>query len=296
MIFLGRTFCGARNSLDSTPTELNNITQVTVGNGVYDDVYVSGNANREYAHTIPNWGHETTFHATFQDSLQAGNVDFTLSQVSSILVKRRIKGTFDWVNLFQIPVNSLEDLTFEKYDRYAAAKTEYEYSLVPELNGAEGTFYINSVLSDFDGVFIIEKNAVFHTPLDLEVSSQRNKPVEIVNTLGRKYPYVISNSLNNYSSGTITATFIERDSQKKIFKVEEGFKFRHGFMDFLQNGVPKILKLQDGQAWIIMVTENPSEVAADHPDKISTTFSFTEIADINSSRGLYDNDFIDVDL
>ena len=212
MIFLGRTFCGARNTVDCTPTNVSNINLVTIKNGIYDDIYISKNTDRNYTNTIPTlWDFDTLLYATFQNNLNGGNVGFILSQVSSIKVKRRIKNTFEWIALYEIPISTVEDLNFERFDKYCQSGIEYEYSLVPIINGVEGNSNSNTVLSQFEGIFIIEKERAFKTILEVEIQSQKNRPNAIVNTIDRKYPYVVSNGQNNYYNGSASGVFIEMD-------------------------------------------------------------------------------------
>ena len=170
MIFLGRTFCGARNSIDCTSTNVAKVNLFTIKSGIYDALYISKNTSRSYEATMPIvWDFNSLLHASFQNNLNGGNVDFTLDQVSSVRVKRRKKNTFDWITLFEIPIASEADFHFEKFDKYVRSNIEYEYLATPVLNGIEGTSYTNSVLSEFEGIFIIEKERAFKTILETEI-------------------------------------------------------------------------------------------------------------------------------
>ena len=40
--------------------------------------------------------------------------------------------------MFEIPISTEEDLHFERFDRYLQSNVEYEYLVVPVLNGVEG--------------------------------------------------------------------------------------------------------------------------------------------------------------
>lgn len=297
MFVSGLTFCGAKYTLDSTPTNVSNINLVTIKNGIYDDLYISKNTNREYAPTIPTqWDFNTMLYASFENSLNAGNVDYVISEITLIRVKRRVKNTFTWITLFEVPISGESDIHFERFDFYAQSGVEYEYALIPVINGIEGNINVNSVLSEFEGIYIIEKEQAFKTILDVSVQSQKNRPNAVVNTIDRKYPYVISNGKNNYYSGTATGVFIELDYDTCQWKVDEGWKYREGLMEFLQNGQPKILKHEDGRMWLVMIVDNPSESASEHPDKAVTTFNWVETGDCKSSHDLYDNGLIDVDI
>ncbi|MBR0596968.1 hypothetical protein [Sinanaerobacter chloroacetimidivorans] len=296
MIFSGISFCSGKYSLDYTPTYIPNVTFMKIKNGIFDDLYVSKNGNMNDSSEIPtDWDFNTILYAMFKNNLLAGNIEYTSSQVSSIRLKRRIKNTYDWITLFEIPVSDSSDFIFERYDFYNQSNIEYEYALVPVINNIEGTMSINEVLSEFEGIFILEKDRVFKTILDIELQSQKNRPNTIVNTIDRKYPFVVSNGQNNYYSGSVSATFIEQDNNSD-FKINDGWKFRESLMEFLQNGKPKILKYDDGRMWLVSIVDNPSEQPDGHPQKITTTFNWVETGDAKSSNDLYDYNFINVDL
>ena len=81
-------------------------------------------------------------------------------------------------------------------------------------------------------MFIIEKEQAFNTILDVEIQSQKNRPT--VNTIDRKYPYVVSNGQNNYYSGSASGVFIELDYDNCQFKTKEGWKYRENLMEFFE--------------------------------------------------------------
>ena len=97
----------------------------------------------------------------------------------------------------------------------------------------------------------------------------------------------------NYYSGSASGTFIALDIKNHSWKVDDGVNYRQKLMAFLCNGKPKILKYRDGRIWIIGITDNPSESEQNHPDKIQTSFSWTQIGEANDFDDLYYNGFID---
>ena len=163
------------------------------------------------------------------------------------------------------------------------------------INDVDGDGKIATVLSEFDGIFIVEKEQGFNTILEVDIQAQKNRPSALVNTIERKYPFVVSNGKNNYYSGSTSGVFIEFDYDACQFKVKEGWQYREQFMEFLQNGNPKILKHDDGRMWLVTIVDNPSESASEHPDKVITSFNWAETGDCNSGSDLYNNNFIDVD-
>lgn len=300
MIFLGNAFCAADHSLDATSTNINSINYLEIANGEFDQLYVSKNGSIDYTTTIPaEWDYNTIMNALFDGNLNAGNILYALSQMNSIRIKRRIKGTFEWITLFEVPVSQQKDAQFDRYDKYARAGQEYDYAVVPTLNGIEGNLNISSIVSQFDGIFVIEKDSGYSTEVDVDVSPEQNKPSGIIEVLGEMYPYAVSNGNINYASGSATGTFFEIDYDKCTFDLQQSGLYRKKLAQFLQNGNSKILKLNDGRMWLVAVIGNVNDSKSAQnglEDYTSTTFSWAEIDDCESSNALYNNGFIDVNV
>lgn len=295
MIFLGyRSGLGDIHSGDETSTNIINITNLKEQNAIVDDSFITKSVSSFTAPLDKSWDFDTILHAAYQGNLLAGNIDFVVSQVSSMRIKRREKGTYTWTTLFQIPINSIDDLSFERFDRYCKANTEYEYALIPVINGVEGSLSINSVLSTFDGIVLSEIDKTFQTPLDAKCVRQKNRSSQIINTLDGKYPVVVINSQNCYDSGTASGVFLQFNDNVCEFDIENGWKYRDYFMDFLLDGKPKFLKMYDGRAWIVSIVDVPSEDGSGNHTKITTSFSWVEIGDVNSTQDLNDNGLIDI--
>lgn len=293
ILFLGNSFFSGKFAADPTAVQIDNINIVSLYNGIFDDLLVSRNINQDLA--IKEFDIDTIMHAAFNGTIFAGNVEFSASSVSSFLVKRRIKGSFDdWLPLFQVPVQGNPDkFKFERYDKYPASQTNYEYCVIPVLNGIEGNYNINSIFVEFDGIFIVSKDKVFGSIMDNEFQPKRNKPSAIVNTIESKYPFFVSHSKNNYYTGSVSATFMEFDYETCQWKLEHGYEYRKKLLDYLLDGDTKILKIgETGETFLIMVNETSEERLKD-TDKVTTTFQFTEVGDSKSVWDLYDNNFLD---
>lgn len=294
MIFCGRSFCGARDTLDYTSTSIPNIKVVKLQNGIFDDLYITKNVNMKYTNQIQSeWDFDTILYAKFENNLLAGNVNFAIEQVDSVVIKRQVVGTGNWITLFQIPIQSIEDFNFSRLDKYARSNIEYEYALIPVLNGSEGEMNINSIFSEFDGVFIMEKDITYGTIIDISMSTSKNRPSSTVNTIDSKYPYVVTNGNNNYYSGTTSAVFIRATTNTYDWNFYDSWQYREDLMDFLCNGKPKLLKHFDGRMYIIAIVDNPTQDESTSNFYPVTSFNWVEIGNAESSQDLYDNNLID---
>lgn len=297
MIFCGFGIVGMNHCGDYVATNVYDISSVTLLNAIFDELLITQDTNTEYSNIIEQtWDFDTILHAMFDGNLHAGNVDFTLDQVSKIRIKRRKIDSYDWITLFEIPIEKIEDFDFERIDRYARSNQEYEYALVPVIGDNEGNLNINTIKSEFEGIYLVEKTLGYGSAIETTISTQKNRPTSVINTLGRRTPYVISNGMNNYYSGQVSTVFVDQNLDTCEYDTVNGWKYREAIMDFLCDGKPKILKHEDGRMWMINITGSPSESESPHPLYPTTTFDWVEIGDVNSSNMLYENNFIDVNV
>jgi len=299
LFFLGNTFLASGETMRPTPTKTSSITELKIESGVFDTVFVTNNVTADYSSTIDTtWDYDTILCSLFNNTLLAGNVDFDATQVLSMRVKRRVKGSYQWLTLYENPVNSSDDLSVEVFDRYNASNTEYEYAIVVvATNNTEGSYNIATADSKFSGIYIVEKDSAFKTKINARISGiQRNQQVTTINTLGSKYPFHIKNSVNNYESGNVSGFFVDVDTNTNILKIPEGFAYRKLLNDFLTDGKPKILKSDDGRVWLISVVGTPSESENSHKDFIISSFDWEECGNSESSTDLYNAGLIDVNI
>ena len=294
MLFLGNTFCGYQFTADATPIKVFEASNVVIQNGIFDDLFITRDLNTDLDNKA--WDFPVVLWANFNGSLHGGNIDITLGQLDSVLIKRREKGTFEFITLAVLPVGAYKDLALEHFDKYNRAGVEYEYAIVPQLGGVEGSMSINEVWSEFNGLFIVEKDITFRTVLEYTASRQRNISNVVVETLDSKYPFVISNSRANYDLISVTGCFIPYDEYTDTFKSLEGYRFRDDLMDFLGNGRAKIVKLEDGRIWLIGVTSDPIEQQESRTHKFVTSFDCAEIGKFDNTYDLYNAGMIDFDV
>jgi hypothetical protein len=225
----------------------------------------------------------------FQNNLMAGNVDYAASIVSSVRIKRRKNDEHKWITMFEIPITTNEDFQFELVDRYAQGNQDYYYSLVPTIENVEGNINKNSIHSEFNNYFILDKDISYPIIFNTNLSLELNKSISVVNTLGRKYPFVISNGMSQYKTGSLDFALIpvincEIDSSNE-------YNYMTQFEKWIMNGHPKILKDWTGQIYMIDIT-NSIPVDMSYYQMPSYKIQFTEIGDPLDENDLYYNNFI----
>lgn len=291
MIFMGYTFTSGAHALHSVPVRDMQFHSISTGSGQVDTLLGSNATLTDNEILNSEWSFDTILRALFQGDTQAGNIDYAVSEIEKVYLKRRKQGDLEWITLTEKIITSPDDLAFIFEDRTAAAAV-YEYAVVPVIGGIEGTAFVNSIRSEFNGMFILDATGVYGTELEMQVSSASNQPASVVTTLARRYPYVIHNSTIRYDSGNASGFFVNK--QADGYDLAGGHAYRRKMNEFLQNGYPKILKFDDGRMWLVSITSPQiSQSEQGHPEFVTTSFDWTEIGDAESYDDLYNAGLID---
>ena len=294
---VGYNFCADGNALDPTPTNINDITFTKVQNGIFDHFNVSRDTSFDYSSIIPtDWDVNTLMNASFAGNASAGNVAQVASGVTSVRVKRRIKGTFDWITIREIPVAKPEDLSFVITDNLNAYNVEYEYAYVPMMEDVEGNYIVESILSKFEGVFICDIDTVFKFYAGVEYdTNDAIQQVGVFQPYNRKYPIVVSNSIMQYQTGGIGGWVLPEDYEDThVFDRSKIVKEKEVLLNFLMNKKPKIIKDMNGNNWLVYFTGNPSVTYDNNYGQgmLKVSANWTEVGDPNDKTDLYENGLI----
>ena len=294
---IGYNFCADGNALDPTPTNINDITFTKVQNSIFDHFNVSRDTSFDYSSIIPaDWDTDTWMNASFAGNTSAGNVAQVASGVTSVRVKRRIKGTFDWITIREIPVTKPEDLSFVITDNLNAYNVEYEYAYVPMMEDVEGSYIIESILSKFEGVFICDVDTVFKFHAGVEYdTNDAIQQVGVFQPFNRKYPIVVSNSIMQYQTGGIGGWVLPEDYEDThVFDRSKIVKEKEVLLNFLMNKKPKIIKDMNGNNWLVYFTGNPSVTYDNNYGQgmLKVSAKWTEVGDPNDKTDLYENGLI----
>lgn len=295
MFICGSNFVGGALACAIMPTSLDNIDYIELKNGIYDDLYITRNTKFDLTNEVPQqWDFDTYLWAKFNYDTHAGNIDWDLETTSHIILKSRVSGQFRWKTIVVKEINTIEDFVINYPDYYVASGQPVEYAVVNILYGAEGTYATTKVVSIFTKMFLVEHQTVWGTEItEGYCDTTRNIPSSTVPLLKDKYPIFIRNSMANYDTGNCEGSFVPLvddtecelayDDQYDYMRIA----YQRDFMNFLCDGVPKVLKLPDGRLWIVQVTPNPTDTANDSYKDREISFQWVEVGDINSEEDLY---------
>ena len=300
MLFLGSTFlCGDVMSVPYTPTAIENIDYIEIGDAYFDDLYTTKNTSAELTEKPPEeWDFDTILHAKFNGNTLAGNVDWSLNTVSNILIKRRKTDDYQWITLSVHEINSIEDFDIKFQDMTGADSVKYQYAAVPILNGIEGRYSYVDVECKNNFLVIADEDEIWSTIItDGYCDSVSNAPSSTLVTMNDKYPTIVRNTCAEYETVTVTANFvpttIDEETGCMSFDIDNDnnsvyTRYSKDFKAFLNNGKTKLLKNIDGRAWLCYVTTPPSDSADGHYKNRKITFGVTELGDIEKEEDLYD--------
>lgn len=294
MFICGSNFVGGALACSPTPTGVENINYVELKNGIYDDLYITKATDFEMSPDYQmRWDFDTILWAKFNNTTNAGNVDWNLETVSHLILKSRTDGNFKWKTIFVKEVNILEDFEINYPDYFVASGQPVEYAIVPIFNGCEGTYSSTSITSKFSKMFLIEGNTVWGTEItDGHCDTTRNIPSSTVELLHSRYPIFVRNTIANYDTGNCKGSFVplDEDSCEFAYDSEQDYwriKYQREFMDYICDSIPKILKLPDGRLWLVQVTPNSTDTANQQYNDREISWSWVEVGDVNSEEDLY---------
>ena len=296
MLFLGYKFCSGTDSLSPTPSKDNLVTAIQVFDGKYNSIFVSSNTDLTTDNINDEWDYDTKLMADFDDGLNAGNSGFSLKNTDHLLIKRREVGEQKWTVLAVKKISTTEDFKVFYTDKFARAGIEYEYAISSTINKVENAYVVQNVFSDFNGMYITDKDCLYGTILDVDCNAASmnlaNRTQELLNS---KYMTVVSNSMTRGESGSASGTFIRFDDDNvNKFNRNASIKLREEVKNRLANKKPLILKVHDGRIWMIKVTGQPQESHDGHVDVKQLSFEWMEVGDVNDMETLYYNGFSDV--
>ena len=244
-VLCGYDFCSDKNTLTEPPVPATRYDEVTLSNGIFDHWNVSEDVSKPYSSEIPTiWDLLTVMNANFNGNINAGNIDYSLSEINGFKIKRRKTTEFDWVTLKYIPIKDLDDLSFVFNDNLAASGYDYEYAFVPVIGDIEGDYISNTIGSKFEGVFICDQDTIYKFFAGVRYgTNQKVQKIGVFEPYGRKYPVIVSNGLVSYETGSLSGTVLPSDYMKTNkmdrLKITEEKK---ALFEFLVNKKAKILK------------------------------------------------------
>ena len=165
---LGYNFCADKNAVDPMPTNASKLSVVQIEGGIFDHINITSKTDGEYSEIPPTtWDFSTILDCDFNDNISGGNISDISKDTTLVRIKRRVKGTYQWATIKEVPITKDEDLSFAFTDNLNLNNTTYEYAYVPVAGNQESGYTIKEVYSKFKGVFICDIDMVEYAALNL---------------------------------------------------------------------------------------------------------------------------------
>lgn len=277
------------------------IDEVYLYNAIFSHFNISSDMTITVNSAVPtDWDVNTIVDCNFDTNINAGSVGkITDVPMNGFIFKRRELGGINWIDLAKKEVNSVDDFNFSFNDFLVPSNRDFEYALVPTYDdGSEGDYLFQSIHTDFNGVFVFDKNNHMRLMANVSYDSgTRNVSIGTLQPIGKKYPVVIQNGTINYLTGGVSGTIFNdgfyTNHQIDRFTIA---KLSESYSNFLVNGKSKILKDWNGNIWVVQVIGSPSMAYNQSTGNgiIDISFSWAEQGEWDNQRDLYNNGLVDI--
>lgn len=285
----------AQGMFDCRPS-MQSFQYLELRNGIFDEWKIDSELLL-FTPEQKSWDYDTMLLATFNNTLEAGNISNEGREIEYLRYKRRSKNRLKWTTFAQLAY-SPHQTHYGVYDRLVQGQEEYEYCVVPVSQGIEGRETIQDVVCDFDGLWLVDNDMGYKLMYDLNYGSiSYTQQTAVLETLENQYPFFLTNSIN-YRKGSITAKVVTtKSSDDMIVDFYSERQLRERLFEFVSNRKPKILKDFLGRYYLVMlsgVRETPDSRFGGGLVEIS--FDWMEIGDANNTSDLEDMGLLQYDL
>lgn len=277
MFLIGFDMVGGHYAFDANFSS-HDYTKVEMSGFVIDELSVDLR-EKQFVQEKQPWEATTVFIATFDNTLEAGNLSMNGEEVDALRFKKRKKGTMQWLLIDEIPYNP-DQITYAVRDRLARSNIEYEYAIAPVVGKTEGELITNSIVALHEGLWVVDANNSVNILHEVEYGNiKHNTNTNVFELLDNKYPVTITGELD-YVSGSNFGRLLAYDSwleHKMNYDAE--LTLREYVIGFMKNGKPKILKNDKGRYYLIVakdVEEIPYKL---DNGSVSVSFNWVEIGD-----------------
>lgn len=287
-MILGYTVFG---ELNYNPNITKTPSSVLITGADFDQIRVdSVPGNEPLSFEKVDWTGNTVMQATFDgDTLDSGSLGAAFETITHIALKRKRYDDTEWGTLEKIDINSIFDGIYNFVDRTADPFERYEYAIVPVAQGDEYTYFIQTVDTEMQTIFLYDTDNRYELYYNFSFNDfTYNMPNESIQTMGRQYPIVVYNSVLQYAEGGVTCLLYASDEDNVDVYREK--KLRKQIIEFLMNRKPKAIKSYDGTNMMIAITDNPT-LSHQARGVYNLSFKFVEIGSMNDQYDLYTNGF-----
>jgi len=262
---------------------VSNIDYLEIKNCILDEINVrESTSGIDLTSAKKEWQIDTFLLCKFLSNTEGGNVSLGGLTIDGWKIRKRRIDSTSIQELATIALGTDEDFSY--LDPTVKPNVIYEYQVSPMSADIEGQPVTAQISVDFDYWWLSDATGTtnesypFFAGINagLQVSDILvNKQRYVYDDTFNKYP-IVSYGNQQYISGSITAALLDSFMEVSI-------SYRKNVVDFINNGLPKILKNPDGDLWKVDTNSSSYNMLQGLSDPLSSiTFSFMEIGSVDN--------------
>ena len=231
------------------------LTNVIIGNGVFDHLNITKDTSLTYDINYPTWDENTLLDINFNGNVRNNSPNYT-----RLILKRRDDSLLNWINLSEIreiPDNTPVYIDFD--DSFIPTGVEQHYALSVYIDDIPSEYHTADVVPNWGKYFLSDKNTRFVLNYAV-IYSNHNQNIQngVFMPIGATYPIVVQNGEGNYRSGSLQFKVLgyQFEVDKRLDRVSIT-KQTDDMLKFLTNGKAKCLTDFNGNIFIIKVINSP---------------------------------------
>ena len=283
---------------DDVKHALNNIFDtVIVGNGIFDQMILSLDANMPYTNEMPSEDMSSILFVKFNGSvMNEAPLDHNYNKM---VLQRKDDTMITWWTLKTMEITTTEafaQLVFDDY--FLPSGIKQSYALTIYENDIPSKTYTVDVVPKWGRVFLTDKYENYKLNYAVIYSNGvQNIQNGVLMPIGAKYPIVIQNAEGNYKSGSLQFKVLGyKYDTDKILDRNSIVKQKNDILAFLTNGRAKCIKDFNGNIIICKVINSPQvSYDANWGNGIVTiSFDWVEQTEYNDYEGMTELGLLDV--
>lgn len=269
---------------------------VIVGNGIFDEMILSLDANMPYTTEMPSEDISSILFVKFNGSV--ANEAPLDHDYNKIVLQRKDDTMTSWWTMKVMEISTSQAFAQLEYDDYfLPSGVKQSYALTIYENDVPSKTYTVDVVPKWGRVFLTDKYENYKLNYAVIYSNgSQNIQNGVLMPIGSKYPIVIQNAEGNYKSGSLQFKVLGyKYETDKILDRNSIVKQKNDILAFLTNGRAKCIKDFNGNIVICKVVNSPQvSYDANWGNGIVTiSFDWVEQTQYNDYEGMTELGLID---
>ena len=233
-------------------------TSVMVGNGIFDEMILSLDANMPYSSEMPTEDMSSVLFVKFNNSIDnEAPLDHNYNKV---VLQRKDDTMLTWWTLESLQISPSTTFAQLEYDDYfIPSGVKQSYALTIYEDDVPSKTYTVDVVPKWGRVFLSDKDENYKLNYAVIYSNgSQNIQNGVLMPIGAKYPIVIQNAEGNYKSGSLQFKVLGYQFEEdRTLDRNSIVKQKEDILAFLTNGKPKCIKDYNGNIVICKVINSP---------------------------------------